>query len=211
MNGEIYNPNFLRWHGSQRRIGITGGIASGKSSIGQFLQEVKGFPVLDADVYAQAVLAPGTKSTMTVLQRYGDVVKDQLANEQPTINRSALSKIIFTDSKERMWIEKLIHPIVQKRLEQEVNKQKNEPILALIIPLLFEANLTALCSEVWVVNCDQDQQLKRLMQRDELTKDEAMLKIKAQWPLKEKIHLADVVINNTGGVMEWLPEVDNLC
>ena len=211
MSGEIHNSNSLRWHGSQRRIGITGGIASGKSSVGKFLKEVKGFPILDADVYAQEALAPGSKSTRSVLKRYGTRVQDHLKTEKPTINRSALSKIIFTNSQERIWLESLIHPIVRQQLEKELSKKKNEPVLVLIIPLLFEAKLSALCSEVWVVNCEQTQQLQRLMQRDRLTNNEAKLKIQAQWPLNQKIQLADVIINNTGGLKEWLPEVDKLC
>ena len=211
MKGEIHNQNSLRWHGTQRRIGITGGIASGKSSVGKFLKEVKGFPILDADVYAQEALAPDTKLTKTILKKYGDVIRDHLEKEKPTINRSALSKIIFDDLKERIWLEKLIHPVVQERLKQELNKRKQAPVLALIIPLLFEAKMTAFCSEVWVVNCDEAQQFERLMQRDRLTAREAKLKIQAQWPLESKIHFADVVINNKGGLEDWLPEVDKLC
>ena len=157
MTGENQNP-FCRWHGLQRRIGITGGIASGKSSVGKFLKEVKGFPVLDADIYAHEALAPGTKSTMTVLKRYGNIVRENLNHEKPTINRSALSKIIFTNSTERIWIEKLIHPIVRERLANELEKQKNEPTIVLIIPLLFETKLNALCSEIWVVNCEEAKQ-----------------------------------------------------
>ena len=169
MKGEIHNQNSLRWHGKQRRIGITGGIASGKSSVGKFLKEVKGFPILDADVYAQEALAPDTKLTKAILKKYGDVIRDHLEKEKPTINRSALSKIIFADLKERIWLEKLIHPVVQERLKQELNKRKQAPVLALIIPLLFEAKMTAFCSEVWVVNCDETQQFERLMKRDRLT------------------------------------------
>ena len=77
MKGEIDNQSsLLRWQGSQRRIGITGGIASGKSSVGEYLKEIKGLPILDADVFAHEALAPGAKATMTVIERYGNTVQN---------------------------------------------------------------------------------------------------------------------------------------
>ena len=214
MVGEIDNQAFLslpHWHGSQRRIGITGGIASGKSSIGQFLKEIKNLPILDADIYAHEALAPGERSTMKVLKRYGKTVKDPIKKEKPTINRSALSNIIFTNSNERLWLEKLLHPIVKQRLEQELYAQRNAPKIVLIIPLLFEVQLTELCSEIWVVNCTETQQYKRLMKRDGLTNSDAKARIQAQWPLKQKLPLADVIIDNSGECQSWLKQVDNLC
>ncbi len=212
MKGETDNQSsFSRWHGSQRRIGITGGIASGKSSIGKFLKEIKGVPILDADVYALEALAPEETSTRSVLNRYGDAVRDKITSERTTINRSALSKIIFTNPKERLWIEQLIHPIVKQRFAKELYIQKNAPVVALIIPLLFEAQLTGICSEIWVVNCTQTQQCKRLMERDGLTDREARARIQAQWPLKQKLPFADVIIDNSGSSHSWREEVDKLC
>ena len=212
MIGAIHNQNHLsRWQGSQRRIGITGGIASGKSSVGRFLKEVKGIPILDADVFAREALSPGQKSTQAVLERFGDQVRSQNQNEQPSINRSALSKIIFADPKERFWIEQLLHPIVSKRLQDELLTSKNVSVIALIIPLLFEAGLTELCSEIWVVHCTTKQQCERLMKRDHITAEEAQKRIQAQWPLKKKLSLADLVIDNSGISQEWLKKVDEVC
>ena len=212
MTGEIHNQASLpRWHGSQRRIGLTGGIASGKTSIGTFLKKIKGFPILDADAYAHEALEPGKVSTTTILERYGDAIKDQIKDNPPGINRSALSKIIFADSNERLWIEQLIHPIVQKRLKEELDKRKNAHVIVLIIPLLFEAKFTALCNEIWIVNCTRNQQIKRLMKRDGLSKKEAEVRIKAQWPIEKKLPFADVIIDNSREYDSWLVEVDNLC
>ena len=212
MKGEIDNQSsLLRWQGSQRRIGITGGIASGKSSVGEYLKEIKGLPILDADVFAHEALAPGAKATMTVIERYGNTVQNKTTCLTPTINRSKLSKIIFSNPKERLWIEKVIHPLVRQRLKKELTANKNAPVIALIIPLLFEAKLTQLCSEIWVVNCSQAQQCKRLMKRDGLTDYEAKARVKAQWPLQDKLRLADVVIDNNRGLQAWLKDVDKLC
>ena len=212
MSGEFHNqPSPKRYGGTQRRIGITGGIASGKSSIGTFLKEIKGLPVLDADVYAYEALAPGEASTIAVVERYGNVVKGPSKNQQLTINRSVLGTIIFNNTKERCWIEQLIHPVVQMRFQKELNANKCEPAIALIIPLLFEARFTELCSEIWVVNCTTSQQYKRLKQRDGLTDKEARNRIEAQWPLEKKLQLADVVIENSGELKAWAKEVDKLC
>ena len=194
-----------------RRIGITGGIASGKSSVGTFLKEIKGLPVLDADVYAYEALAPGEASTIAVLERYGNTVKGPIKNNQLSINRSVLSTIIFSNQKERIWIEKHIHPVVKKRFENELNANKYTPTIALIIPLLFEAKFTGLCTEIWVVHCTIKQQYKRLKQRNGFTDKEAQNRIEAQWPLEKKLHLADVVIENSGEFKAWEKQVDKLC
>ena len=167
-----------RWQGRQRRIGLTGGIASGKSSVGEYLATI-GLPVLDADLYSRRALAHGTKAAEAVLKRYGSWVRQPLdamdpdASASPRINRSALGHIVFNDPKERLWLEQLIHPIVLNSFEKEIAKQPKTTALVLMIPLLFEANLQAMCSEIWVVHCDPAQQLQRLCQRDGL--DESTL------------------------------------
>jgi len=212
MRNDINNQSALkRWNGSQRRIGLTGGIASGKSSIGAFLKITKNLPILDADIYAHEALEPGKPSTRIVLERYGNSIKIQKKGSQPSINRSALGEIIFNKPHERFWIEKLLHPIVKERLIKELEARKNEPIIVLIIPLLFEANLSELCSEVWVINCSAEQQMHRLLKRDGLSKNEAKKRIEAQWPIKTKLELADIIIDNSKRPKEWLGKVDKLC
>jgi len=212
MSKENHNPIYSRrWHGLQRRIGITGGIASGKSSVGAFLQETKGIPLLDADRYAHEALAPNQITTMAVIKRYGQKVTDQIQNKPPTLNRSLLGKIIFSNPKERLWLEELIHPIVKKRLQQELNAKKNLSRVALIIPLLFEADLTSLCSEIWVIKCNLNQQYKRLLKRDGLNTTKAKQRIEAQWPIEKKLRLADVVIDNSGELREWESQINSLC
>ena len=143
----------------QRRIGLTGGIASGKSSVGQLL-EARGWPVLDADQFARAVLEPGTHSTQAVLQRYPDV-----RHEHDSIDRAALGRIVFADAAERQWLNELIHPQVRRHFERGLHEYKSAQTVVLMIPLLFEAGLTDLCSEIWLVDCDEEQQIQRLMLR----------------------------------------------
>ena len=179
-----------RWQGSQRRIGLTGGIATGKSTVGQLLQEHHGLPVLDADLFARQALAPGTEGARLVLERYG------------TLDRPALGHIVFGDPDERHWLEQLVHPLVRQRFDQELTTLAAQPVgasppaVVLMIPLLFEAGLQGLCSEVWLVDCDEHQQLARLMARNGLTQAEAQKRINAQWPLGRKRLLADRTISN---------------
>jgi len=185
-----------RWCGAQRRIGLTGGIATGKSTVGRLL-EAEGLPVLDADHYAREVLAPGSPGAAAVLQRYGDSVRaDGTGREWPTVNRGALGSIVFSDPSEKRWLEELVHPLVRQRFDQALAELVAEPTVVLMIPLLFEAGLEGLCSEIWLVDCDEAQQLERLMQRDGLSTVEAEARIHAQWPLAKKRSLCDVLIEN---------------
>jgi len=184
-----------RWQGPQRRIGLTGGIATGKSTVGQLLQEHHGLPVLDADLFARQALAPGTEAARVVLERYG------------TLDRPALAHIVFGDPAERHWLEQLVHPLVRQRFEEELTQLAAKPVagqaaVVLMIPLLFEAGLEELCSEVWLVDCDEHQQLARLMARNGLNQAEAQGRIHAQWPLERKRLLADRTISNRGNPEE---------
>ncbi|HCX54045.1 MAG TPA: dephospho-CoA kinase [Synechococcus sp. UBA9887] len=181
----------------QRRIGLTGGIASGKSTVGRWL-EALGWPVLDADHFARDAIGPGQPQTLAVLERYGEVV----AIDGCAINRAALGRIVFTDASERAWLEQLIHPVVRERFDQALDALEDEPVVVLMIPLLFEAGLTGLCSEIWLVDCDEQQQLARMMQRDGLDAVQARARLGAQWPLARKRPLADRLIDNRGTKQE---------
>jgi len=181
----------------QRRIGLTGGIASGKSSAGKLLQEKHGLAVLDADRYARQALAPGTTASKAVLNRYG--LKE--------LDRKALGEIVFNNPIERLWLEQLVHPIVQQMMDQEVIRLAEARTIVLMIPLLFEAGLESRCTEIWLVDCGEKQQLERLIARDNCTNQQALARINAQWPLARKRLLADRVISNRNGSGELEIEV----
>jgi dephospho-CoA kinase len=179
----------------QRRIGLTGGIATGKSTVGQLLAERFGLPLLDADLYARGALAPGTPGARAVLARYGEAVA---AGAGDAIDRAALGRVVFADPLERRWLEQLVHPLVRQRFEAELVRLAHAPEVVLMIPLLFEAGLESLCSEVWLVTCSPETQLQRLIGRDGLPEHEARARIAAQWPLARKQALADLLIHNDG-------------
>ena len=186
----------------QRRIGLTGGIASGKSSAGKLLQEKHRLAVLDADRYARAALAPGTTASQAVLNRYG---KKLFCGDH--LDRKALGEIVFNNPNERLWLEQLVHPVVNQMMDQEIIRLADAKAIVLMIPLLFETGLESLCTEIWLVDCDEKQQIERLITRDNCTNQQALARINAQWPLARKRLLADRVINNRNGSDELEIEV----
>ena len=177
---------------AQRRIGLTGGIATGKSSVARLLEQRHGLPVLDADLYARQALEPGQPATKAVLERFGT----EVVSSSEVVDRRALGAIVFNNRDARRWLEQLVHPIVRQRFDQELTRLDAKPAVVLMIPLLFESRLEELCSETWLVDCDESQQLQRLMARDHLSQELAKARINSQLPLSYKRNLADIVINN---------------
>jgi len=197
-----------RWPGPQRRIGLTGGIASGKSTVARWLG-LQGLPVLDADVYAREALAAGSPGATAVLERFGERVRAGGSGDAAaTVDRAALGQIVFSDGAERRWLEQLVHPLVRQRFASELEAQAAAPAVVLMIPLLFEAGLEHLCSEVWLVDCDEQQQLERLMARDNLSASASRARIAAQWPLARKRALASLILDNRSTPDALAPQVN---
>ena len=197
------NKLCLRWKGKQRRIGITGGIASGKTIIADFLFQAKQWPIVDADLYAHEALRAESQIAKKVLLRYGSKIIQNSSKSDQIINRKALAKIVFQNDNEKNWIEKIIHPFVNKRIGEELEKLKSKSVVILIIPLLFEKNYTNLCSEICYVDCSRSLQLKRLRSRDKCSLEEANQRIKAQWANSFKKQFADHIINNSNDNETW--------
>ena len=200
----------LRWKGKQRRIGITGGIASGKTLIGNFLFQAKQWPIVDADLYAHEALKPESEISKKVLLRYGDQIIQESAENYEIINRKALAKIVFQNDVEKKWLEEVIHPFVNKRIEEELEKLKSHSVVILIIPLLFEKNYTNLCSEICYIDCPRITQLKRLQAREKCGLDEANQRIDAQWENSFKKQFADHIITNSNNDETWKVQLKKL-
>lgn len=188
---------------SKRLIGLTGGIATGKTTVSNYLTAKYHLPVLDADVYAREAVAEDSPILQSIFRRYGDKVK--LADA--SLDRTALGEIVFNDPQEKQWLENQIHPYVRDRFEQELSKINNNTIV-LSIPLLFEAQLTNLVTEIWVVSCDRSLQIARLQQRNGLTAKQAQARIDSQIPLAEKIAAADIVLDNNGDLTDLYAQID---
>jgi len=193
----------LRWKGNQRRIGITGGIASGKTIIGNFLFESKQWPILDADLYAHEALKPDSQISKQILLRYGNKIIQKSTKNYQIINRKALAKIIFQSNVEKIWLEELIHPFVNKRIEEKLEKLKSNSVIILIIPLLFEKNYTNLCSEIVYIDCSRKKQIERLQKRDQISIEEANQRIVNQWDNSFKKQFADLIIANSSDDESW--------
>ena len=204
------NKLCLRWKGKQRRIGITGGIASGKTLIGNYLFQAKQWPILDADSFAHEALSAENPIFKKVLLRHGSkIIKTSTKNDQ-IINRKALAKIVFQNEIEKKWLEESIHPFVNKRINEELEILKSNSVVILIIPLLFEKNYTFLCSEICYVDCPKVMQLKRLQARDSLSFEEANQRINAQWENSFKRQFADHIINNFNNDETWKVQLQKL-
>jgi dephospho-CoA kinase len=187
-----------------RIIGLTGGIATGKTTVSDYLSRHHGLIILDADFYAREAIAQGSEGLKAVVQRYGSKIM-QTAN---TLNRAQLAQVIFQNSAEKRWLEALIHPYVRDRLTSTSKLLAAQPVIVMDIPLLFEAEMTDLVSEIWVVYCRLDQQFSRLIQRSHLTQQEARTRINSQMPLAQKCDRADVVLDNSESIEALYAQVD---
>ena len=204
------NKLCLRWKGKQRRIGITGGIASGKTIIGDFLFQAKQWPILDADLYAHEALRAESQIAKKVLLRYGSKIIQNSSKNDQIINRKALAKIVFQNDIEKKWLEEIIHPFVNKRIEEDLENLKSNSVVILIIPLLFEKNYTNLCSEICYVDCPRTIQFKRLLSRDKCSSEEANQRIDAQWDNSLKKQFSDHIITNSNNDDTWKLQLKKL-
>ncbi|HEX2770006.1 MAG TPA: dephospho-CoA kinase [Geobacteraceae bacterium] len=178
-----------------RIIGLTGGIASGKSMVARIL-EVLGGVVIDADQLARAVVVPGEPAYHAIVAEFGEGI----LKPDRTINRGVLAKIVFADPEARRRLELITHPAIAQRAEEKLAalKTAGTAVVIYMAPLLIEAGVTSRVDEVWVVYADRQTQVARLMQRDGISRAEALQRLAAQMPMDEKRMYGKVVIDNRG-------------
>ncbi|MGE8078559.1 dephospho-CoA kinase [Peribacillus loiseleuriae] len=186
-------------------IGITGGIASGKSSISQFIREELGFTIIDADIAAREVVEPGQEAYQEIVEVFGT----DLLLSDTSIDRAKLGGIIFHDEKKRRKLNEIVHPAVRKRMlqQKETAFELGEKVLFMDIPLLFESKLTHMVDKTILIYVDERIQLERLMKRNGLSEVDAKARIDSQMPLVEKKKLADAVVMNNGSLEESKEQV----
>jgi dephospho-CoA kinase len=190
-----------------RLIGITGGIGTGKSTVTNYLQTEYHLPIWDADLYARSAVAIGSPILQAISQRYGAGI----LQSDGTLDRRRLGEIIFNDVNERQWLDAQIHPYVRHCFETDISQTDPNDSAVLVIPLLFEAKMTDLVTEIWVVSCDRSTQLHRIMARDRLDQAAAEMRIDSQMSLAEKIALADVNLDNSTNITDLKRQIDALC
>ncbi|MGM0843986.1 MAG: dephospho-CoA kinase [Bacillota bacterium] len=188
-------------------IGLTGGIASGKSTVSNLLIQ-KGFTVVDADLAARKVVEPGEPAYLKIVEAFGPEVR----NEDGTLNRAALGTIIFNDEALRKELNEIVHPAVRAQMlsEKEDAFENGMQTVIMDIPLLFESGLTWMVDKTVVVYVDSNTQLSRLMIRNSLNEEEALARVNSQMSLEEKKSLADAVLDNRGTIDETSSQLDDL-
>jgi dephospho-CoA kinase len=188
-------------------IGLTGGIASGKSTVSDMLRK-QGIRVIDADQIAREVVEIGKPAYEQIVKTFGQ----DILHEDKTINREKLGTLIFSEENKRQQLNKIVHPAVRKEMLKQTEEEKahQAKIVVLDIPLLFESKLTYMVDEIIVVYVDEETQLKRLMKRNSYSEEEAKIRIGSQLPLKEKAELADEIIHNQGSIEETRAQVHEL-
>ncbi|MFP4661437.1 MAG: dephospho-CoA kinase [Halanaerobiales bacterium] len=183
-------------------IGLTGGIASGKSTVSSILDEL-GAALIDSDKLAHDVL-----KDKSVCKKIVESFGKQVLNEDGEINRSSLGEIVFNDPEKRKDLENITHPVIISRIHKKIEEyEKENRNIVLDAPLLFEANLDRIVDQTWVVYVDKKTQIKRLMSRNGMDYEKAKARVESQMPLKKKKKMADVVIDNMGSISQLKEDV----
>jgi dephospho-CoA kinase len=198
----------LRGNDGRMLIGVTGGIASGKTTVANMLEE-KGAPIVDFDLIARLVVEPGKPAWKQIVDYFGK----QVLQEDDTLDRKKLSSIVFRDMEKRKKLESFTHPAIGEEFLRQVKEiSTNTPgaIIQVVIPLLIELNLQYQFHKLLMVYVSPEVQVERLAERDGITKEEAANILKAQLPIDEKVGYADYVIHNDKSIEETRKEVEKL-
>ncbi|WP_378956375.1 dephospho-CoA kinase [Pelosinus sp. sgz500959] len=174
-------------------IGLTGGIASGKSTVSAMLRKLGAY-IIDADEIARKIVMPNEPAWHDIVAHFGN----EILLPDGRINREVLGQKIFKDKAERQCLEKITHPYIENEVQKSIAHAKSigEQVVVLDVPLLFEVGWGKMVDRIWVVYVEKEVQLSRLMDRNHLTRQQAQERVDAQMSLDEKVKQADVVINN---------------
>ena len=187
-------------------IGITGGIASGKSTVTEFLRQ-KGFQVVDADAVVHQLQKPGGRLYQVLVEHFGE----KILLENGELNRPLLGSLIFSNPEEQEWSKITQGEIIREELAALRNHlAQTEALFFMDIPLLFEQNYASWFDETWLVYVNRDVQLERLMKRDQISKEAAESRLNSQWPLESKISLASHSLDNNGNQEQLIAQVVQL-
>ena len=187
-------------------IGITGGIASGKSTVTEFLRQ-KGFQVVDADAVVHQLQKPGGRLYQVLVEHFGE----KILLENAELNRTLLASLIFSNPEEQEWSKRTQGEIIREELAALRNQfAQTEALFFMDIPLLFEQNYASWFDETWLVYVNRDVQLERLMKRDQISKEAAESRLNSQWPLERKISLASHSLDNNGNQEQLIAQVVQL-
>jgi dephospho-CoA kinase len=185
-----------------RVIGVTGGIASGKSTVTDILKKRFNYIIIDADQLARQAVAPGSPGLIKIIAVFGQ----EVINENGELNRSLLGELIANDEQARKKLNAVVHPEIKKLYDQQIDfyRRSGIPTVFYDCPLLFETNLQNTVDETILVVADKEIRIGRLMERDKLTREQAIKRIDMQMSDEDKIGLADTIIENNGSLDDLL-------
>ena len=179
-----------------QRIGLTGGIASGKSTLAEALQQL-GIPVIDADLVSRELMQPGESGYQASVDHFGPEILD----EQGQIDRTALRRRVFEEPQERHWLEQMLHPLIRQRIEQtiaELEQRQAGDLVLVVVPLLFESGFDDLVDVSIAIDCPRELQIRRLRERDRLDTELSRRMIDTQMSNDQRLARADLSIRNDG-------------
>jgi dephospho-CoA kinase len=186
-------------------VGLTGGIASGKSTVSNLFSE-HGVPVIDTDVISRQLLQPGEPAYRQVCERFGD----EILGADGKIDRAALRRIVFSDPKQKKWLETMLHPLIYQRSHDAIVRHSAAAYVLLVVPLLFETNFQSLVDRILVVDCPAEQQIIRLMKRDNIDEELARSMLAQQLSNEQRVARAHDIIDNRSDNADLRAQVDAL-
>jgi dephospho-CoA kinase len=186
-----------------RIIGLTGGIASGKSTVSAYLAQ-KGVKIIDADKISRDISEPGQPGYRKIIREFGK----GFLNGDGSLNRHELGRVVFSDSAKLLKLEGLLHPLIEKEIQKQM--QGADGPVVIDAPLLHKAGLDRLCSEIWVVTAPDELRIKRILARDGIAETEARKRLESQMPQADLEKRADVVLHNNGKIEDLYKEIDEV-
>lgn len=185
-------------------IGLTGGIGSGKSAVATLFAE-RGVPIIDTDIIARDLTQAGKAAFQRIIEHFGN----SILLENGSLDRAKLRMIIFSNPKQRLWLERLLHPLIQKEMEQEIS-QLSSPYCIAVVPLLFEVEFYSIINRILVVDTPEHMQIERVMSRDKISQEHVEKILKTQANREDRLARAQDIIINDGHLADLIPQVDKL-
>lgn len=185
-------------------IGITGGIASGKTIASDYVKKL-GYPVVDADLLSREIMAPGSLVLAQVQETFGN----EVVNRDGSLNRKALAEKIFQDDDARRRLDGMTHPAIRALAEARFAQLADEEIIFFVVPLLYESGMDELCDEIWLVHADESLRKRRLSMRDGIDENYAQNKINAQMTEQERLNKGVRVLYNDGDLSHLYDQIES--
>ncbi|MEZ9073565.1 dephospho-CoA kinase [Vibrio splendidus] len=186
-------------------IGLSGGIASGKTTVANLFNEHFNIDIVDADIVAREVVAVGSDGLKQITDHFGEAI----LLEDGVLNRSKLRELIFSDPTEKQWLNDLLHPMIRNKIDSDLSKVTS-PYALLVAPLLVENQMQGMADRVLIVDVPKEVQIERTMSRDNVSKEQVTSILKSQASREQRLAVADDVIKNHTKNQELLPQITDL-